>query len=75
MWLSTTATAQVLEGALEKSLHNAEGAREILNRDLNSGRLVEILTEYCRALRTHNTRDAADFEERLAAHMRTHGQA
>ncbi|MBV9729235.1 MAG: hypothetical protein JO309_07510 [Pseudonocardiales bacterium] len=75
LWLSTTATAQVLNGDLEESLHNAEGALEILSGDLSSGRVVEVLTEFCGILRTHNTRDAADFEERLAAHTRVQPEA
>jgi hypothetical protein len=72
LWLSRTATAQVLNGDLEESRHTAEGALEILSGDLDSGRVAEVLTEFCGVLRAHNTRDAADFEERLAAYPRTH---
>jgi hypothetical protein len=74
LWLSTTATAQVLNGDLEESLRSAEGALGILSGDLCSGRVVEVLTEFHGILRTHNTRNAADFEERLAAYTRTHNQ-
>ncbi len=74
LWLSTTATAQVLNGDLEESLRTAECALEILSGDLNSGRVIEVLTEFCGALRTHNTGNAADFEERLTAYTRTHSQ-
>jgi hypothetical protein len=70
LWLSTTATAQVLNGDLEQGRHTAEGALEILSGDLGSGRVVEAFTEFCEALRTHNARDAGDFEERLAAYAR-----
>ena len=70
MWLSTMATAHVLNGDLEQSLYTAQRALEILSGDLNSGRVVEVLTEFCGTLRAHDTRDAADFEERLAAYTR-----
>jgi hypothetical protein len=68
MWLGATATAQVLNGDLDEGQHTAEGALEILSGDLSSGRVVEVFTEFCGTLRTHDTRDAADFEERLAAY-------
>jgi hypothetical protein len=74
LWLSATATAQVLHGDLEESLHSAEGALEILSGDLRSGRVVEVLTEFREVLNTYNTRDAVDFEDRLAAYTRTHNQ-
>lgn len=75
LWLSTTATAQVLNGNLEEGLHSAEGALEILSGDLYSGRVIEVLSEFCGALHTRNTRDAADFKERLAAYTPTPNQA
>lgn len=74
LWLSTTATAQVLNGDLEESLHTADDALGILSGDLCSGRVIEVLTEFCGVLRTHNTREAADFEERLTASTRAHSQ-
>ena len=74
LWLSTMATAQALSGGLEESLRTADDALEILSGDLCSGRVVEVLTEFCGVLATHNTREAADFEERLTAHARAHGQ-
>ncbi|MGH3865763.1 MAG: lantibiotic dehydratase [Pseudonocardiaceae bacterium] len=40
---------------------------EILGGGLGSARVIEALTEFCGVLRTHHTRDAADFAERLAA--------
>ncbi|MGH3717582.1 MAG: hypothetical protein ACRDRI_01840 [Pseudonocardiaceae bacterium] len=70
LWLSTTATAQVLNGDVEESRHTAEGVLEILSGDLGSGRVVEVLTEFCGVLRARSARDAADFEERLAAYAR-----
>lgn len=75
LWLSTTATAQVLNGDLEESLRTADGALEILSGDLCSGRVVEVLTEFCGVLHTHNTREAADFEERLTSHTRAYSQS
>jgi len=74
LWLGHTATAQVLNGNLEESLHTAEGALEMLNGDLGSAQVIERLTEFCGALRTHNMRDAADFEERLAAYTPMYSQ-
>jgi hypothetical protein len=74
LWLSTMATAQALNGGMEESLRTADDALEILSGDLCSGRVVEVLTEFCGALATHNTREAADFEERLTTHKRAHGQ-
>lgn len=74
LWLSTTATAQILNGDLEESLHTAEDALEILSGDLCSGRVVEVLTEFCGVLHTHNTREAADFEERLTTYTRAHSR-
>jgi tetratricopeptide (TPR) repeat protein len=74
LWLGTTATAQVLNGDLEESRHTAESALEILGGDFGSGRVIEVLTEFCGVLRTHNTRDAADFEERLAAYTHMYSQ-
>jgi hypothetical protein len=68
LWLSTTATAQVLNGDLEEGRHTAEDALVILGEGLESGHVVKRFTEFCGALRTHNTRDAEDFEERLAAY-------
>jgi hypothetical protein len=62
------ATAQVLNGDLEEGRRTAESALEILSGDLHSGRVAEVFTEFCDALRTHNARDAGDFEERLAAY-------
>lgn len=70
LWLSTTAIAQVLNGDLEESLRTAEDALDILSGDLCSGRVVEVLTGFCKMLHTHNTRDATDFEERLTAYTR-----
>jgi hypothetical protein len=71
MWLSATATAHVLTGDLEEGRHTAEGALELLRgADLSSGRVVDALTKFCGVLRTRNTRDAADFEELLAAYTR-----
>ncbi|MBV8993993.1 MAG: hypothetical protein JO287_09915 [Pseudonocardiales bacterium] len=75
MWLGAMATAHVLNGDLDEGRHTAEGALEILSGDLSSGRVVEVLTEFCGVLRTHNTRDAADFEERLAAYTREQPEA
>ncbi|MGH3833279.1 MAG: hypothetical protein ACRDRS_23060, partial [Pseudonocardiaceae bacterium] len=74
VWLGHTATAQVLNGDLEEGQHTAEGALDLLSGDLRSGRVVELLTEFCGVLRAHNTRDAADFEERLAAYTPMHSQ-
>lgn len=74
LWLSTMATAQVLNGGMEESLSTADDALEILSGDLCSGRVVEVLTEFCGVLHTHNTREAAAFEERLTAHTHTHSQ-
>ncbi len=74
LWLSTMATAQVLNGALEESLRTADDALEILSGDLCSGRVVEVLTEFCGVLHTHNRREAADFEERLTAYTRAQSQ-
>lgn len=74
-YLADMATAQVLNGDLDESRHTAERALEILSGDLNSGRVVELLTNYCGTLRAHNPRDAADFEERLAAYPRSPSQA
>ncbi len=70
LWLSTTATAQLLNGDLDESLRTAEDALEILSGDLCSGRVVEVFTEFCGVLHTHNTRKAADFEERLTTYTR-----
>jgi hypothetical protein len=70
-WLSTTATAQVLNGDPEEGRRTAESALEILSGGLGSGRVVEALTEFCGVLRTHSTRDAADFAERLATYSHT----
>jgi hypothetical protein len=75
LWLSTTATAHVLNGDLEEGLHNAEGALDILSGDLCSGRVVEVFTEFCTVLHTYNTREARDFEERLAAYTHTQSGA
>ncbi|MGH3718301.1 MAG: hypothetical protein ACRDRI_05540 [Pseudonocardiaceae bacterium] len=74
VWLSTTATAQVLNGDVEESRHTAEGALDILSGGLGSTRVVEVLTEFCDVLRAHNARDAADFAERLAEYPRAHSQ-
>ncbi len=75
LWLGHTATAQVLNGDLEEGRHTAEGALEILSGGLGSGRVVEVLTEFCGVLRARNARDAADFEERLAAYAPMPSQA
>lgn len=68
--LSHLATAQALHGDVDESRHTAESAFDMLSGDLGSERVITLLTEFCAALRTHNTRDAADFAERLAAHTR-----
>jgi len=75
LWLSTTATAQVLTGDLDEARHNAEDALEILRGDLKSGRVTEVLTQFCETLRTRNAGDAAEFEERLMASTRGDGFA
>ena len=75
MWMGTMATAHVLNGDLDEGRHTADGALEILSGDLSSGRVVEVLTEFCGTLRAHDTRDAADFEERLAAYTREQPEA
>lgn len=59
LWLSTTATAQVLNGDIDEGRHTADDALEILSGDLDSGRVAEVFTEFCETLRTHNTHDAA----------------
>lgn len=68
MWLSEKATAQVLKGDLDEGRHTAEGVLEILGGDLDSGRVIEVLTEFCGVMRARDTREAADFEERLTVY-------
>jgi hypothetical protein len=58
LWLSTTATARVLNGDLEESLRTADDALEILSGDLCSGRVVEVLTEFCGVLHTQHARSS-----------------
>jgi tetratricopeptide (TPR) repeat protein len=73
-FLSTTATAQVLNGDVDQGKHSAENALEILNGPLESRRIESVLAGFCGTLRAHDARAAADFTERLAAHTRTHNQ-
>lgn len=74
IWLSTTATAQVLSGEVDQGQHTAQNALEIVNGDLESRRVEDVFTEFCAALRAHDAKAATDFKEHLTAHTQTPDQ-
>lgn len=72
LWLSTAATAQVLDRKPEQGRETAEEALRILSGDLDSGRVADVFAEFCDALRGIDSRSAADFSQRLAEAVPSH---
>lgn len=72
LWLSTAATAQVLNNSPEQGRETAEEALQILSGDLDSGRVADVFTEFCEALRGVDSRAASNFSQRLAEVVPSH---